>query len=286
MLNCPLCLGATYFAIALLFSFVYYIAWQMNTDAFIVHQEMNLRPLALWRKLSVRLRGTSTPPGLVVGEKPLEEIFRKYSELSTNESRLAAELESISPQLEHASSEVKRLGQLHNAELAANMAALLEKQEQQHRSALKEILNKLSDRLATDTNAIQDASAAADRAMDDAAAMRDFSADSLLSQSTKTKYLADLNKAISAEASLRNRQLQVTDEIRTVRSASRSLLETWEQQRLNRLSYFDFLYFSMGVATANTFGDLIPNDRAVRFMIVTQLILSLTLVGIFVNSVK
>jgi ion channel len=286
MLNSPLCLGATYFAVALFFSLIYYVAWRLNTDAFIVHQEMNLRPLALWRKLSVRLHGTSTPPASVTGEKPLEEIFQEYSELSANESRLATELESIAPQLERAGSEVKRLGALHNAELAANMTALLERQKQQHRNALEQMLNTLSGRLATDRNAIQEASATADRAMADAAAAHDFSIDSLLSQSTKTTHLADLDKAISAETSLRTRQLQVTDEIRTLRGTLRSLLETWEKQRLSRLSYFDFLYFSMGVATSNTFGDLIPNERVVRFVIITQLVLSLTLVGRFVNSVK
>jgi len=51
MLNSPVFLAVLYLGAALVFSVAYYIACHVNSDSFIVHQEMNLRPLALWRRL-------------------------------------------------------------------------------------------------------------------------------------------------------------------------------------------------------------------------------------------
>ncbi len=288
MFKDPVYLGGAYFAVAFLFSWVYYFTWIKNTDAFIVHQEMNLRPLTRWRELLIRrgVKAKAIPPATAVSEKSHEEISREYSTLSGEESRLQAELQLLTSKLKHASAEVTRLGSLHNGELAANLKTILDRQTEQHQSSLQAILSDMNDRLARDPNAIQDASAAADHAIKNLAAAQNFSISSFLSEATQTKYLADLNSALASDAALTTRRIEVTDQLDTVRNAERGLLESWERDRLNRLSYFDFLYFSMGVATANTFGDLIPNDRVVRFVIVIQLILCLTLVGLFVNSVS
>lgn len=42
----PLIIALTYFGVMGCFFLAYYIAWQQNPDSFIVHQEMNVRPLA------------------------------------------------------------------------------------------------------------------------------------------------------------------------------------------------------------------------------------------------
>lgn len=40
-------LGAVYIVTEFDFSWAYYFAWLKNSDAFIMYQEMNLRPLAM-----------------------------------------------------------------------------------------------------------------------------------------------------------------------------------------------------------------------------------------------
>jgi hypothetical protein len=53
---------------------------------------------------------------------------------------------------------------------------------------------------------------------------------------------------------------------------ARELLRKQRESIRNRIGFVDFLYFSMGVATTTTFGDIIPNARRVRLLVVIQLL--------------
>jgi ion channel len=101
----------------------------------------------------------------------------------------------------------------------------------------------------------------------------------------QTSVVAAFDKAFKEHDALLNKHLELSDKILRLRVKRRDLLESWERERLQRLGFFDFLYFSMGVATSNTFGDLIPNDRMIRTVIVTQLVLSILLVGLLIEAI-
>jgi hypothetical protein len=77
-----------------------------------------------------------------------------------------------------------------------------------------------------------------------------------------SQYLVDLNTAMATRDRLANDQTHIRVRSDAVQGEQRSLIDQWEAERL-RLGYFDFLYFSTGVAAFNTFGDIIPNRRAV-----------------------
>jgi hypothetical protein len=62
----------------------------------------------------------------------------------------------------------------------------------------------------------------------------------------------------------------------------------WTQkrnQRVERLGLIDFVYFSLGVATTTTFGDILPNSATIRLVVIAQLTLCLIVVGVFVTAV-
>ena len=53
----------------------------------------------------------------------------------------------------------------------------------------------------------------------------------------------------------------------------------------NRVKWSDFVFFSVGISTTTTFGDLVANDRATKSIVSIQLLLCLFIVGGFLNSV-
>lgn len=58
----------------------------------------------------------------------------------------------------------------------------------------------------------------------------------------------------------------------------------YQQKAHLALSYWDFLYFSVGAATTATFGDISPNHTSVRFLVCLQVLVSVVFVGFMVNE--
>lgn len=60
-----------------------------------------------------------------------------------------------------------------------------------------------------------------------------------------------------------------------------------EHQKLIRgkVNWFDFLFYSVGISTTTTFGDLVPNNGIVKGLVSLQLLVCIFLLGGFVNAV-
>ena len=50
------------------------------------------------------------------------------------------------------------------------------------------------------------------------------------------------------------------------------------------MGILDFIYFSIGISTTSVFGDIMPNNKWLRSTISLQIIVSIVLVGLFVNA--
>ncbi|WP_367849682.1 potassium channel family protein [Rhodoferax sp. WC2427] len=84
-------------------------------------------------------------------------------------------------------------------------------------------------------------------------------------------------------ATLRKEQISLMGRLADLRGKAFNRLEDWYSKRTARLQWIDFLYFSVGVSTTTTFGDIVPNSRMVRVFVLTQLIFSVLLVGYLVS---
>lgn len=49
------------------------------------------------------------------------------------------------------------------------------------------------------------------------------------------------------------------------------------------LRYFDFVYFSAVTQTSTGYGDILPNDTKVRLIVVSQIIIGIFILGVFIN---
>ena len=63
------------------------------------------------------------------------------------------------------------------------------------------------------------------------------------------------------------------------------LANSFHQNRLNSVSFWDFLYYSICVSTTVNFGDIAPNSGVARFVAIIELLLCLGLVGIIVDRI-
>jgi hypothetical protein len=54
--------------------------------------------------------------------------------------------------------------------------------------------------------------------------------------------------------------------------------------RRSHLNFFDFIYFSLITATSTGYGDIVPNNRQVRALVVVEILVCLIIFGAFLNS--
>jgi hypothetical protein len=64
------------------------------------------------------------------------------------------------------------------------------------------------------------------------------------------------------------------------------LLNKYRDETIGRLTFVDFLYFSVGGATTATFGDISPNHWVVRLLVCFQVIFSIVILNLFVAGLK
>lgn len=72
---------------------------------------------------------------------------------------------------------------------------------------------------------------------------------------------------------------------RDVSSKIREATLAFHDNRLNSVSFYDFVYYSICVSTTVSFGDIAPNNGSTRFLAVLELLICLILVGAIVHGV-
>ena len=63
-------------------------------------------------------------------------------------------------------------------------------------------------------------------------------------------------------------------------------LDEWSSERKHLLNFMDFFYYSVGISTTTTFGDITANSRLVRSFVSLQLLLSVLVMGMFFNAIS
>ena len=61
-------------------------------------------------------------------------------------------------------------------------------------------------------------------------------------------------------------------------------LSRYRTKSVEALTYWDFIYFSVGAATTAGFGDIAPNHKLVRMIVCAQVLASIIFVGVLINN--
>lgn len=283
---------------ALMFSFVYWFTWRTSPDSFILNKEFNLTPYEqltdkLWSQRSDAIwdhsSGSQSTPSI-----ELDELYKRVKELNREAASAQIQLSA----LEHEQAAIELAAQTVYAEHSAKLWSNVEKYKRTAiavESAEVEKMTIVTDALASVAQTLS--SPAANVAIANARvelARRQYTL--AVKNAAVSEYvlqhlreLADPDTTAKFEATkqklvlLRKEQSDLVEKLHVFRTRAFKLLEEWYSTRTERLEWIDFLYFSVGVSTTTTFGDIIPNSRVVRVSALIQLIFSLLLVGYLVS---
>lgn len=92
----------------------------------------------------------------------------------------------------------------------------------------------------------------------------------------------ELHKKTQAQALERQ---HASEDLMQQRTKLIDVAQAWREQRLEAVSWVDFLFFSIGISTTTTYGDVVGNSRLVRSLIAAQLLICVFVMAGFVSSV-
>lgn len=88
-------------------------------------------------------------------------------------------------------------------------------------------------------------------------------------------------------------RIQLSKEIETLESARRDISDRireasvlFHNNRLESVSFWDFVYYSICVSTTTSFGDIAPNNAWTRRVTIAELLACMLLVAIIISKIK
>jgi hypothetical protein len=286
-------LAITYLAIVTGAAFMYWLIWMRHPDYYVVQQEINLYPLQTIETL-VR---TETLPAVVPSFIGLGDLSQKATNLINVAQHLRAEKAQVSEDVKRLEREVsaasqileenrrKRIDEYYNREVGP----LLEK-----RAQLVRKIDELEKNTSTDPGSYRNAGISIAELRVQLAKLDYETSSKQLDVAERT--LREYGQFAKAEDMGNWRQMEqqaegarealriLDNKWREHRMDAEKALGEWYSARIPKLTAIDFVYFSLGVSTTTTFGDIIPNHSIVRAIVVAQLLASLVIVGLFINS--
>lgn len=286
-------LGFSFCIVVFVFGVAYLLAWEFRPDYFVIQQELNLYPIGSIDALlnSGQFNSISLEAGgLAELSTHANQLVKSAKELNDRERALRLEIENLEAELKRLSARLeenrqKRIEQYKYQELHSlegerdqlqTRIADLEKQIPKDGTVynpLRLVIAEMRvDLSRLDLRLSQRRLEVANRIVEDFGAFAepaDFEA-------FKTVY-DRIGVALKEVIDISSRQGQL-------RMEAYELAARWREQRASRLRLIDFMYFSIGVSTTTTFGDIIPNHSVTRFIVTVQLLISIVIVGLFINA--
>ncbi|MGB6116222.1 MAG: potassium channel family protein, partial [Comamonas sp.] len=282
----------------LLFSVVYWLIWINRPDSFILHKEFNLTPYdqlitKLW--VSDNSMWSSSEVASLVSATELDEFAKFVNDIDREATLTQEKLRALEVEQTKLENAEKVIYAQHSEKLWINVERY--KQDAVRREVdiverAKSVANSLSKVAEQVPSSVAAAIAAADanvelaRSQYELAARRSEAADYVLSnlrELSDSAAVAQIEKTETNLRKIRAEQTVLTEKLSNIRSQTYERLADWRARRTARLLWIDFLYYSVGISTTTTFGDITPNSRSVRVVVLFQLIFSVLLVGYFIG---
>lgn len=282
------------------YAFAYWLLWFVQPDAFIVNKEFNLTPI---QDLHTKLWGNDStsawspiPSIIAPGAIELDSLMGTVAELDRTAAEAEKSMAPLRSEQAQIEAELKQALQRHSELIWANVerykssAGAEERSESQKQADLVAALKKRFGPDPPSHQAIVLAEArvslahARYREAVKSAEVGDFVLKNLgtFADSVSSSEIRRLEELLKDKT---QRQTALSARLSDVRKRAQDSLQSWYATRQPRLLWIDFIYFSVGVSTTTTFGDIIPNSRTARIFVMTQLVVSVLLVGYLVSLI-
>lgn len=291
-----------YLAIVLVFACCYWAVWQKVPDAFIVHDEFNQFPTAeLWQDLGLTGEPEILPSMTNELPKLPEGADLRTAIVDWHQSKVdgLAHLASLNRRI--AEARALRDEAATNRTKARN--AIIDQFKKQEIGLILAEFQRISNDIVIlearfpSTNDLRSAKGEFQIATNRgnlAKAQGELAKRELETYSKidaqplafdDAKLLATYLNANDAEISLEKEFDSLGRENRRLNLVGYDLLRQRGKTVHGRLGFFDFIYFSLGVSTTTTFGDIIPNSLWARALVTFQLLFCTIVIGILISHI-
>jgi hypothetical protein len=280
----------SYLAIVSLFSVVYYGIWSARPDSFIVNSELNLDPLSDVPVLAWQEIGTHA----TAGAPNLGKISERLAGIKARINELDLQVRSLDQQINSGRAELMEVGRRNQTFMMANGERYrrdITAEASRNVADAEQVLKAFSERgslgrdygVAEANLRVKLAELRVVQAEQTAEAYNYFINN--IGQFGDPQLIAQIDKlSDTTQAQVRERG-EASTELMQKRAELIDVAKTWRKQRLDAVKWIDFLFFSIGISTTTTYGDLVGNSRWVRSLIAAQLLICVFVMAGFVSSV-
>lgn len=284
-----------YLFLVFIFSILYCFLWNHSPDNFIVNTELNMTPFegvrsALWDGEGYK---ATTPTALNELENKLKTFLDEISDLDKRSEEIELNLIKIQMAQKDAYSKLKEerilgIEKYRKSELSGY--------EDKERSYLKELslkeenLRNFQDPISRYPLIVELGNLRVEYAEFKVTfAQKRYDVESYITSnygyfgSDETMNLFKNFQKQEIEA--REKASNYYKKARDVREEISNLMKLNYEQRISRLGYVDFLYFSIGISTTTTFGDIIANSKVARAFVSIQLVFCVIVLGGFISKI-
>lgn len=284
----------SYLAIVLMFSGLYFFVWSARPDSFIVNSELNLDPLSdvpllAWQEMGTR--GTTSAPNL-------SDISKELAAIKAKINMLDLKVRSLDQQVDSNRAELAEVGRRNETIMMANgeryrqdVTAEASRSVADAERVLKAFSESGSPvRETTPLYGVAEANLRVKvaelrvvQAEQVAEAYRYFTSNiGQFGDPELTARMDELHAKSQAQALERQ---QASEDLMQQRKKLIAVAQSWREKRLEAVSWEDFLFFSIGISTTTTYGDVVGNSKLVRSLIAAQLLICVFVMAGFVSSV-
>lgn len=293
----PIYWFSIYLLSVFIFSLIYYAAWRSSPDSFIVSTHLNSQPILelndfLWRGgeyeidlakgislYELKAKYDSYYADLVALETELDEITESQMQNEVRRADLSAAIDSnIGENIENY--ERTMLGPLleRERELEREVNYLERSLSSQANTNMNvELIRMLGDkRSELAEHRVERANLEYQTAL--------YVVDNFSSFVSEDIY-AKQSDLMEKEALAHDTYMQLEKDMRDIRLQAIEQIRKDTQHLVDRVGFIDFFYYSIGISTTTTFGDVTANRKMVRGIVSLQLLLCIILVSGLVDSV-
>ena len=245
-----------YTGVIILFAVFYWRVWKINPESFIIHQDLNHQSLVISYNISLKSKDISS------------KAYSKYS-LAEIEDRINNAHNTISDfQKDY------RDNQQKITRLERQIRSLYSQQETLRNNNFESYKKQQTESLDNDAESIKKEL--------EAYLSYIYNPDSFQDSSITAKILSleEQSKKADREA------VELETKISSTENELKLLLKTKNDKKLEQLNLFDFLFYSIGISTTTTFGEMVANNKLVRSAVSLQLILSVFVLSSLIERTK
>ncbi len=281
-----------YFFSVLIFACIYDCFWKTESDSFIVNSELNLFPISESEEIIEKNEETieTQPITLVLSKLQIKwrELVSENNELKGVEKKLFNQIKSLEEEKNLIVSQIQdERDENFKTYMNDELSEILEREKQIKKviSYLEFYLDEIKENLVKSSSLEVDIAKKRVElakinqekiAKELELTSRLLSDPSFLDDDSLKKKLEENNKKLS------NLKTEQSDLERKYINFEKKVLEfnkSYHEERRKILNFEDFLFYSFGIATTTTFGDIIANSKEVRRIVSIQLLGSVVIVA-------